>query len=254
MQEEFEPNPRAVIGGNNPPDDTDLSFLDARIVLLGAEFLQFTYGELENLFISGKARAAKRRMGFRRILSYCLAEVVSQTAQGDVMNLTRDTIGDDQAAVRKCCELDDEFAEYVEDTKLGMIGFIRARTNQERFEARLKHWTTATPNLKRKRDARAIISATAKALSREGLGVLSRVVIAEATKKRLRQEAFREIESGLKECFAEGLITDAEPSELKHAPRKPDAQRQVAPTKQGALVYAEAVALGLVGKPKRRGA
>lgn len=243
-------NPRAVVGHNQAPPDFD--FINSRMVLWGAEFLQFSYGHLDDLFVSGKARANKRKMWFRRVLSYCLSELVGQEAQARVMDRHRDTIGDDQAAVREWCEKDDDFAERVEKIRLGMDAYIHIKTDQDWFEGRLAHWGGAHPRLKRKAEARDLLTIAAKKLSREGLGVLGRVVLAEQTKKRLRQDAFREIESGLKECFAEGFITDAEPSEPRGVPRKPDAQRQVAPTKQGALVYLEAVSLGLVSKPKRR--
>lgn len=246
-------NPRAVIGGNNPPPDFD--FINSRMVLWGAEFLQFSYGHLDDLFVSGKARANKRKMWFRRVLSYCLSELVGQEAQARVMDRHRDTIGDDQAAVREWCEKDDDFAERVEKIRLGMDAYIHIKTDQDWFEGRLAHWGGAHPRLKRKAEARDLITLAAKKLAenREAMGVLSRVVAADKTGKRLPQFAFREIEIGLRYCFDHGLIRDAEPTEPKHAPRKPDIERLVAITKPGELVYLEAVSLGLVSKPKRRG-
>lgn len=246
MSVQLQENPRAVIGGNNPPSD-DLDFIDSRIVLWGAEFLQFSFGRLDDLFVSGKARSAKRRMWFRRVLSYCLSELVGQEAQARVMDRHRDTIGDDQAAVREWCEKDDDFADRVERIRLGVHAYVHIKTDQEWFEGRLAHWGSAHPRLKRKAEARDLITLAAKKLSREARGVLGRVIAAEATKKRLPQFAFRELDPGLAECFALQLIQDAEP----HMSKREPPERLVAPTKTGTLVYAESIALGLVPAAKR---
>lgn len=236
--------------GNAPPD---LHFIDRRMVLWGAEFLQFAYGDLDNLFISGKAQAAKRRMGFRRTLSFCLDGLVGQEGQAIVMGLCRDTVMDDQHAVKRWCERDDEFAEWVEDARLGIVAYIRCKTNAAPFEERLKHWVAANPRLKRKNEAREV----AKRLSREALGALGMLVVYEAKLnpvkgKRLIRSMFLKpdargatLEGALTECFRLKLAEDAEP----HLSRKPDPQRAVKPTELGVRAFREAIVCGLADNP-----
>lgn len=167
MVEAFEPNPRAVIGANNPPPDeavdpADLLFIDARIVEWTLVYIQDVF-EVESLRVSGKARALKKAMGLRRAAVYCLADgLVSQDSLGDILGYHRDTIGDDQASVARWASLDDEFAEWVENLRLAVIGNVNVRIHRDAFVDRMMHWIASDAALKRKKDRRAAAALAAK--------------------------------------------------------------------------------------------
>lgn len=191
-------NPRAVIGHNGGPSDDspDLLFIDARIVEMTLRYVQDVFA-IDDLRVSGKAQSAKRAMGLRRAVVYCLDGLVPQESLGKCLGLHRDTIGDDQASVRRWVARDDEFAEYVEQLRLAVVGNIHVRIHREEFEGRLLHWVAKDPSLKRKANARAsdVLAAKRKAVAGELAREEARALDARGRAQRLRELGYKDADA-----------------------------------------------------------
>lgn len=281
-------NPRERIGGNNPPAD-DLLFIDRRIVADAGEYLQFRFKNLANLYVSGKSRAHKRPMGFRKTLEYCLEGIVTQESLAEIIGRCRETIGEDQARVKVWAEMDDEFASDIEHVRQAVIGHVSV--NVARLEAKLEAFVRDDPRLRRLEDQkrahelaekRALIAAAdldARQRARKTDAALKRALKgapnAEAirarhagpreTARKLSREALGVIESmALKklkhrhlktyELNAEGLAECLRLGLAQDAEpfmsKAPERERMVGPTQLGLQCYHEALQQGLIAKPK----
>lgn len=278
-------NPRARIGGNHPPADDDLLFIDARIVHKAAEYIQFQFAGLDALLTK---RKDKRAMGYRKVLEYCLRGIVSNDHLSRILGINRKTIGEDQQRPERWAEIDDEFAEDIEHVRLAIIGHVSL--NLERFEERLASWVEEDPELRREesKERAAALAQRRKDAANEAdkerdrikqVGQLKKTlkgvagasaVIAEhlgprELARRLSPEALAVIETltkqaakgahpkrstlrsgGLAECHKHGLARLAEP----YLSRADDPM--VGPTPLAGRVYLEAIAQGLLEKPSRR--
>ncbi len=277
-------NPRAVIG-HNQADDFD--FISARMIERGARIIQWVWPQLDDVLAKRKGGIT---LGARHVLFYCLRDVVPQAVLADFAGLNRKTAGEGAQRPAAWAEEDEWFAEHLERVRQLVVGYAhldeqafaerlvelvdtdpyRRRLEQQRKDhemaaqeaeraaaeleerKRIRGLASLKRSLKGNPRADAIMAEQygarhiAKTLSREALGVLATIHAKEA--KHLRQPTSAYCEMGLRECLRLGIARNAEP----HLSKSTDPI--IGPTQFGARVYAEALGLELVVKPKRNAA
>lgn len=158
-------NPRAIIGGNNPPPDADLLFIDARIVERGAQYLQFLFPKhgLDSMLAKRKCGAA---LGFRRILCNALRGTVGVESLGIILDLNRKTVSEDMQSVDVWCENDDVFAEIMDHIRAAILGTVQIDADCF-FDLLAAHMAGEPERRREEKARRALIAADKRELARK---------------------------------------------------------------------------------------
>lgn len=149
----FEPNPRAVLGGNFPPpdddDNTEPTIEEARIVASAIAYLQFKVSDLEEVLTK---RKGGRILGWRLALANCLKGRVRQNSIRKLLGYNRKTMGENQQRADMWAEHDDEHGD-------GSFGDLMERlrhafeadyqVDAPALEKKLKHYVRIDPDLRR---------------------------------------------------------------------------------------------------------
>ena len=156
-------NPRAVIGGNNPPPDADLLFIDARIVERAALYLQFLFPRhgLESMLAKRKCGAA---LGFRRVLCNSLRGLVQTDNLAAVLGLNRKTVSEDQQSVDVWADADDVFAELMDHVRAAILGTVSVDA-EAFFDLLASHMAHEPERRREEKQRRALIAADKRALA-----------------------------------------------------------------------------------------
>ena len=270
-------NPREVIGGNFPPPDEDENdqptLEEARLVFATIAYVQFKCPHLgPELMLKKKG---KLKLGWRHVVFYLLEDRVRQVALAFLLKFKRKTTGESQHRPEVWAAMDPEFDNMLAGLRHAVEA--DAQVNIAELEAKLKHFVSIDPDLrkmeeaqreheaaaleldrvadelearktKRIRNAKTSLAhlprTVAQRLSEEALDVLEKLAKAEA--KRIHPRASALNAAGLAECVKADVAQDAEP----HLSKAID--RQHAMTKFGARVAEQAYLLELIAPPKKK--
>lgn len=147
----FEPNPRAIVGGNNPPDDDadEPTIEEARIVFRVVRYIQFVAGDLDDLLTK---RKGGRVLGWRLAASNILKDVVRQNSARKLLGLNRKTMGENQQRCDVWADYDEEegdgrFGEYM--AALRSAAIAHSFVEPEELNKRLKDFVRRDPDYRK---------------------------------------------------------------------------------------------------------
>lgn len=151
----FEPNPRAVMGGNFPPPDDDdgtsPTIEEARCVAHTVSWLQDKVGNLEDLLVK---RKGGRILGWRHVAANCLKDRVRQNSQAVLLQFNRKTWGENQHRCDAWCEYDDEHEDgqlsvFIERVRHAIVADYQVdEATVEGLNAKLKFYVKKDPEMR----------------------------------------------------------------------------------------------------------
>lgn len=280
--EPIEPNPRAVIGGNHPPEEDGKPTVDeVQIVFWTVEYLVKNVPDLEGFL---EKKKGKRKLGWRHVAFNLLKDRVRQNSAAVLLKFNRKTTGESQQRPDIWADMDPEFEAQMAALRAAVMAYCDskradAHVDIDAMEKKLKHFVSIDPDLRKMEErqrlheaAAAEADAAAQAIEARRAGKkltsstgLKANHLPETVAKRLSPDALAALEKlakkaaksvhplastlnprGLDECLREDLAESAEP----HLSRASDKQHKL--TKFGARVAEAAIDLGLIVKPKAK--
>jgi hypothetical protein len=180
----FEPNPRAVIGGNGGPalDESDTSAPtaeEARLVFSAIAYVQFKRPGLENIVVK---RKGGKVLGWRLLVANALKDRVRQSALAELLKFNRKTTGENQQRADRWAEYDDEFGdgefgELLADLRHAIIADSHVRVDE--IDAKLSFFIKKDPELRELERIQREAEAAAAEMERD---------VAEAERRRKERE------------------------------------------------------------------
>lgn len=169
MQASFEPNPRAVAGGNFPPPDdeddkSEPTPEEITAVYKAICYVQFKRPGLEDLLVKRKGNI---KMGWRHLIANSLKTVVRQNSLAKILKLNRKTMGENQQRPDAWADYDDEhgtgeFSCLLADIRDAILA--DAKVDVQGLETYLKAFIKLDPELRRiEEQARACENAAKEA-------------------------------------------------------------------------------------------